>query len=275
MIRQDDRPVLLREQERRPIYAEGKVRKRYEARENPWENLSNNKGYGNELVKRASTLRSLPPWINHEEGIRYQGQEYPHITDKKWLTGHAVQSPTELAAKAHDTRPIVEEPVNGHTLIAGDKDLTVHLELDVGFDLEPVLEDFSRFNRLGDFLSAQKCFEERLEEHIDDAYVLTSYAQMLLNMGNYRDLSALGPNIRDGTADSNLYQSQIFMIKACCNLFTGEEDFATHRDDIEKWVSSVSENGVGLEPPLKSGTVRSLQSSPAHDWLLRMVDSTA
>ncbi|KAI2624071.1 hypothetical protein GGS21DRAFT_326625 [Xylaria nigripes] len=71
-------------------------------------------------------------------------------------------------------------------------DLTVHLPMDVHEDLDDFLEEFWRLQRLGDFDSAQRYFEEHLGDHFNDPYVLLQYGEMLLERGDYLGISKLG-----------------------------------------------------------------------------------
>ncbi|KAI1283617.1 hypothetical protein F5Y07DRAFT_350135 [Xylaria sp. FL0933] len=68
---------------------------------------------------------------------------------------------------------------------AQNRDLTVHLKMDVHEDLTDALEEFHFFERLGDFVSARKHFEEHLADHHHDPYVLVQYCEMLLEQGDY------------------------------------------------------------------------------------------
>lgn len=66
------------------------------------------------------------------------------------------------------------------------KDLTTHLELDIADDLEPDLEEFARLSRLGNFRAAKSFFRDNLEYFVGNQYVFVQYAQMLMEMGDYK-----------------------------------------------------------------------------------------
>ncbi|KAI1421345.1 hypothetical protein F5Y12DRAFT_768314 [Xylaria sp. FL1777] len=68
---------------------------------------------------------------------------------------------------------------------AQNRDMTVHLKMDVHEDLTDILEELCSLQRLGDFSSARKYFEEQLGDQVDDPYVLAQYGEMLLEQGDY------------------------------------------------------------------------------------------
>lgn len=65
------------------------------------------------------------------------------------------------------------------------------VELDVTQDLELDLDEFCRLGRLGNFHHAKQFFRDNLEQDMDDPYVFVQYAQMLLEMGDYKNIKAL------------------------------------------------------------------------------------
>jgi len=89
------------------------------------------------------------------------------------------------------------------------RDVTVHLELDVTEDFDEELEEFNRLGRLGDFRGAKKFFDKSLRSHVNNPAVFVQYAEMLLEMGDYRSISRLNADqvfspVRHSTSKSNL-----------------------------------------------------------------------
>ncbi|KAJ2988328.1 hypothetical protein NUW58_g4036 [Xylaria curta] len=74
---------------------------------------------------------------------------------------------------------------------AQNRDLTIHLKMDVSEDLTDTLEELCYLQRLGDFSSARRYFGEYLGDHVDDPYVLVQYGEMLLEQGDYLGISKL------------------------------------------------------------------------------------
>ncbi|KAI0449404.1 hypothetical protein F5B21DRAFT_49132 [Xylaria acuta] len=70
-------------------------------------------------------------------------------------------------------------------------DLTVHLTMDLEEDLEHHLDELNRLSRLGHFLSAREIFNENLQHHIDNPYVLVQYADLLLHQGDFKGVTLL------------------------------------------------------------------------------------
>ncbi|KAL8364970.1 hypothetical protein RB595_003994 [Gaeumannomyces hyphopodioides] len=72
------------------------------------------------------------------------------------------------------------------------QDMTVHMSLPVGDDVEGVLEEFSRLRRLGRFSDALELFgKEQLGHLIDNRYVLLQYGQCLFEAGWVGELGRL------------------------------------------------------------------------------------
>ncbi|KLU91723.1 hypothetical protein MAPG_10240 [Magnaporthiopsis poae ATCC 64411] len=72
------------------------------------------------------------------------------------------------------------------------QDMTVHMSLPVGDDVEGVLEEFSRLRRLGRFSDALELFgREQLGHLIDNRYVLLQYGQCLFEAGWVGELGRL------------------------------------------------------------------------------------
>lgn len=65
------------------------------------------------------------------------------------------------------------------------------VELDITQDLELDLDEFCYLSRLGHFHQAKQFFRDNLEQHMGDPYVFVQYAQMLLEMGDYKSVKAL------------------------------------------------------------------------------------
>jgi hypothetical protein len=71
------------------------------------------------------------------------------------------------------------------------QDITVHLELPIADDFEEELESFALLSRLGNFKAAFDFFTEHLEYYVGHPFVFVQYANMLLEMGNYRAFEQL------------------------------------------------------------------------------------
>ena len=120
-------------------------------------------------------------------------------------------------------------------LIAGKNDLTVHFELDINIDLKPALEDFTKLTQIGDFHSARNYFEDNLRDYVEAPYVFLCYAVMLLDMGNYKELSKLDFDFRGleteiGSRALNIFQKTLDLTKACSSLHTNKTNLI-HLDD--------------------------------------------
>lgn len=76
---------------------------------------------------------------------------------------------------------------------AGNNDLVAveHLEFDLTPDLDEELEEFGRLTRLGHYRNAKKYFKQFLQEHIYHPIVFVSYAEMLLDLGDYKSIVSL------------------------------------------------------------------------------------
>ncbi|PHH74136.1 hypothetical protein CDD80_3295 [Ophiocordyceps camponoti-rufipedis] len=73
------------------------------------------------------------------------------------------------------------------------QDVTAHLDLPICDDFDAELEEFSRLVRFGDFRAAKEYFEEQLADYRTHPYVFIQYAEMLLEMGDYRSFGLLRP----------------------------------------------------------------------------------
>ncbi|KAI0195279.1 hypothetical protein EV127DRAFT_477806 [Xylaria flabelliformis] len=84
----------------------------------------------------------------------------------------------------------VNREVDG-ILTPSSGDLTVHLTMDLEEDLEHHLDEMNRLSRLGHFSSAKEIFNENLQHHIDNPYVLVQYADLLLRQGDLKGVTCL------------------------------------------------------------------------------------
>ncbi|KAF4585884.1 putative kinetoplast-associated protein kap-like protein [Ophiocordyceps camponoti-floridani] len=73
------------------------------------------------------------------------------------------------------------------------QDVTVHLDLPICDDFSAELEQFACLVRFGDFRAANDYFEEQLADYRIHPYVFVQYAEMLLEMGDYKTLGLLKP----------------------------------------------------------------------------------
>lgn len=75
--------------------------------------------------------------------------------------------------------------------VTSSRDVTVHLDFPVFADYEEEVEDFSRLRRLGQFEAAKILFKKAFEGHLKNPYMLVQYAEMLLDMGDYKSFDLL------------------------------------------------------------------------------------
>ncbi|KAK0672410.1 hypothetical protein QBC41DRAFT_24961 [Cercophora samala] len=71
------------------------------------------------------------------------------------------------------------------------QDVTIHMSIPAQDDVEYLLEECSRFRRLGDFRQSLALFENQLEHLLDNRYILLQYGQCLFEAGQYSRLEAL------------------------------------------------------------------------------------
>jgi hypothetical protein len=91
--------------------------------------------------------------------------------------------------------------------VANAKDVTVHLSFPVSHDHDAEIEDFSRFRRLGNFEAAKELFQRTFDGQLKNPYMFVQYAEMLLDMGDYKSFALLDPNPAFGV-DLSLLQSE-------------------------------------------------------------------
>jgi hypothetical protein len=91
----------------------------------------------------------------------------------------------ELRGRDLEPRRDEQEP----DIVASDKDITVHLDLDIQIDISEDIEVLAHLNRLGRFKEAIQLFEEKLQDHLDFFPVVAEYADLLLEQGSYGRLS--------------------------------------------------------------------------------------
>ena len=133
----------------------------------------------------------------------------------------------------YDTVNETWEPGNEQLLLAGNKDVTIHFELDVGVDLDQEIESFSELSRTGNFRLAKQCFEDKLAEYIQSPYIFLRYAQMLLDSGDYEGISNLNPPFNDveaGAENDEEYRLERKVwntMKACYQTHTGQSSILT------------------------------------------------
>ncbi|KAI1743496.1 hypothetical protein F4680DRAFT_444779 [Xylaria scruposa] len=132
------------------------------------------------------------------------------------------------------------------------RDLTVHLKMDVHEDLVDILEEFHCLQRLGDFSSARRYFEDNLRDHIDDPYVLVQYGEMLLEQGDYSGVLKLGsfdqyrPSVQDadlnGTQLLGDYWNLIEFFAGCHHINRRPKSFTLNRETLRLLHDCVIEN---------------------------------
>jgi hypothetical protein len=115
-----------------------------------------------------------------EEGEQMIDEQY--LTQQNKKTGEAEEAAAIAASRKVYTVGLV---------LSRAKDTTIHFELETTDDLELDMDEFSRQCRLGDLHSAKQFFWANLGQHVDHAYVFVQYAQMLMEMGDYKSVRAL------------------------------------------------------------------------------------
>ena len=153
--------------------------------------------------------------------LEYDGEDLNHRRPRSADRTGPVH-PFKVYREAKEAAQSMEEP----PLVASNRDVSLHFELDVGPDLEPAVEAFGALCRRGDFRSAREHFRENLEEHIDEPAVFVPYAQMLLDMGSYGELSKLNPGFNELNDDEESLEVELLgtmweTMRACCYLHTG------------------------------------------------------
>lgn len=89
---------------------------------------------------------------------------------------------------SEDDRRVPPLPNVGDAVIwnpSFQRDLTIHLELDIEDDLASKIADLEHLKRLGRFHDADTYFENNLVTHFHDGSVILSYADLLLEKGDY------------------------------------------------------------------------------------------
>ncbi|KAI1868314.1 hypothetical protein JX265_007137 [Neoarthrinium moseri] len=82
-------------------------------------------------------------------------------------------------------RLLSDRKVSGVWNPTQNSDFAVHLEMGVKDDIKDVLEDFHALSRIGDYNAAREYFADNLAPYQDQPYVLVSYAEILLQQGDY------------------------------------------------------------------------------------------
>ncbi|KAI0202089.1 hypothetical protein F4808DRAFT_449825 [Astrocystis sublimbata] len=143
---------------------------------------------------------ALPPWrpaLAPSMQVRYPpGRPVKHVHhDYLGPEGERRQRPPIPEAEI-----TISRNVDG-ILTPNSGDLTVHLTMDVEEDLENHLDEMSRLSRLGHFLPAKAYFDENLQHHIDNPYVLVQYADLLLRQGDLKGVTLLKTEAIDKLED--------------------------------------------------------------------------
>lgn len=108
----------------------------------------------------------------------------------------------------NDSRPPLP-PSSIHVNPRDGQNVTVHLELGAVIGVEEPLELFSELWRLGHFQRARSFFQQNLERFLDNGYVLSQYAQFLLDALDIPALLELAeefpPDPTRGVVQTNWY----------------------------------------------------------------------
>lgn len=194
------------------------------------------------VVERRRAREYSPPYRSTEN----RSSESQRITIEKpeEKVDERANSPTERVVEY--TKETVIEHYRQVDEIVWDlsrtKDVTLHLELDITEDLDPYLDQFSRFSKTGDYHKAEQFFREHLEDHQDDPYVFVQYAQMLLEMGRYRDINTLKvpPTLQD--SKFKLLHTNWSFVQYLSSLHTGE----VSEDERKRFALQVEDDIRGL-----------------------------
>ncbi|KAI1174741.1 hypothetical protein F4777DRAFT_370414 [Nemania sp. FL0916] len=122
---------------------------------------------------------------------RLQGGEHPSRKTIKHVHHDDQQSRTRRKRHQSPHQEITLGRQVDAILTPDSGDLTVHLTMDLGEDLEHHLDELNRLSRLGNFSAARELFDEHLRHHIDNPYVLVQYADMLYNQGDFKGVTML------------------------------------------------------------------------------------
>ncbi|KAI0889020.1 uncharacterized protein GGS22DRAFT_66167 [Annulohypoxylon maeteangense] len=152
--------------------------------QNPWDLNHKDKNKDKQIVPRNYPVTHV--------GTSHRENETSSVVSRKAteVTPITPAQPTSAPRKVPSKRK-----VNGVWDSPHATDLTVHLALSAEEDLDEILEEFARLQRLGHFISAKQLFAEHLREHMERPQVLIEYIEMLLEQGDYITLS----EIDDGT----------------------------------------------------------------------------
>ena len=146
----------------------------------------------------------------------------------------------------------LRELSNEQLVSAGDKDLTIHFELDIGVNLQQEIESFSKLCRFGDFRAARLYFDNNLREYIGSPYLFLCYAQMLLEMGDYKNLSALESPFEEGHG-IDLHATEFGLdhlrqaVEASCHARTGLKNLESFDVVYPLYNEDLGSYKVGLE----------------------------
>ncbi|KAL1970658.1 hypothetical protein VTN77DRAFT_4302 [Rasamsonia byssochlamydoides] len=159
-----------------------------------------------------------------------------------------------------------------------DKDVTVHLDLDLQIDLQEDIEALAHLNSLGRFKDGIRLFEERLREHLDFFPVVAEYADLLLEQGSYGVLSDFLSGCLTEQQDSSVAQftdDEILLLRilrACGDIYckgalrpalveaiTVFEYFEDQGNGADTWL----ENATGVQVHMIE--IYIFELSPLHD----------
>ncbi|KAI1198967.1 hypothetical protein F5X97DRAFT_139600 [Nemania serpens] len=136
---------------------------------------------------QPAALPMLPPMLP------FPGGEYPSKKPAKHVRHQDQQHGAgRRRDDAQSPRPEITLNREVHGILTPDSgDLTVHLTMDLEEDLEQHLDEMNRLSRLGHFLPAREFFNENLQHHIDNPYVIVQYADLLLHQGDFKGVTLL------------------------------------------------------------------------------------
>lgn len=173
------------------------------------------------LGERYSTSKVIPEWVRTPGTDRFENSRGRPNTDAP--SRDKVESP---AVRESDLRPVrvitnvihpndrddrreaaeakraadkATESRRGQFQATCDvnfgRDFTVHLDFPVFQDYDKQLEDLNHLRRLGRFHAAKEHVQNSLKDHLSHPYVFVQYADLLLDMGDYKSFEQLDPSL--------------------------------------------------------------------------------
>ncbi|KAH8892970.1 hypothetical protein GQ53DRAFT_646018, partial [Thozetella sp. PMI_491] len=128
--------------------------------------------------------------------VHRQSSQIPH-PETESVDGEFPERGVSSARNERSRRPSTLQKRAEYDILytsADSKDVSVRLELDLHHDIDDEMEEFNRFVCLGDFRNAKCFFDEHLGAHMNNPLVFVQYAEMLLEMGDFKSIMLLDPD---------------------------------------------------------------------------------